>query len=77
MTETGSDEMERLYEFVENTRETAKGVEKVTSWRTDPNLDSDRENGVSIGLRWAADELEAVLDELNADAETNQEADGR
>lgn len=52
---------ERLTEFVQETRETADKIE------AEQFRNEDHANGVAIGLRWAADELEAILNEQAAE----------
>lgn len=51
------EKIERLHRFVEDTRETAEKVE------SGGYVNQDHANGVACGLRWAADELESILDE--------------
>jgi hypothetical protein len=56
-TSEGGIDCEKLREFIEDTRESAEMVE------AGEYVNKDHANGVSVGLRWAADELEAVIDD--------------
>lgn len=51
------EKIEQLHSFVEDTRETAEKVE------AGGYVNQDHANGVACGLRWAADELESILNE--------------
>ena len=58
------EKIERLHSFVEDTRETAEKVE------SGGYVNQDHANGVACGLRWAADELESVLNDDEAQEST-------
>lgn len=58
------EKIERLHDFVEDTRETAEKVE------SGGYVNQDHAEGVAIGLRWAADELESVLNDDEAQEST-------
>lgn len=58
--------IDRLEQFVENTRESADKIEK------GEYHNEDHANGVACGLNWAAHELESVLEDFR----TKDEGDG-
>ena len=66
-----TDGVDRIYEFVENAREAADEVE--TRCQSGDYFNEDYANGVCVGLRWAAHDLESVLDDEFADTEAAQD----